>query len=199
MLDVIIILGKGLTADGTLPEIVQHEIDYALNLAKPIIFSGDYWGLCPNPARTTEAEAMKKYAQGKMLTPVQLYCENKSKDTIGNIIFSKKIIDQNNFKNILILSSFDHIKRVQYICAQVFKNDYDIKYHGHQHTYTVWQYFHTKRYEQIAYYYAQYFFWKLKRYQPQNLVQYVWQHHFMYRNSLVKRILTSLAKRPLHR
>lgn len=197
--DVIIILGKGVAADGTVPEIVRHQIDYAIQLCEhqpiqALLFSGEYWGLRDNLSTITEAAAMKQYAEcvcpTQLQARIQFLTEQQSKDTIGNMVFTKAIIDRHHWKNILIMSTADHLARVHYIAQRVFGAGYTIHYHGHQHMITPPQYRYVRRYEWIAWQYAQLFFWR----RGANL-----QRHFMYHSNWLRTWLRVIVARPAHR
>ncbi len=164
---VIIILGKGVIGESNIPTVVQHEINYAINLSRTqpvhaIIFSGDYWGFGEKTTGLTEAAAMKQYAL-TLQPPAKLLLltEELSKDTIGNLVYSKKIIDQYGWKEVLILTTATHLARVQYITERVFGQGYKLMYHGHEHSMTVWQYFYARRYERLAWWYMRYMLWRM--------------------------------------
>ncbi|MFH1377067.1 MAG: YdcF family protein [Candidatus Woesearchaeota archaeon] len=69
---------------------------------------------------------MKKYAVGLGVKSKDLFIEEKSKDTIGNAVFSKSIIKKNKWKNIIIVTSDYHLKRSLYIFKHVFGEKYKI-------------------------------------------------------------------------
>ncbi len=200
MIEVIIILGKGVKADGSLPAVVQHEIQYAAQLCQlqpipAIILAGDYWGLLSSGSVIAEAEVMRRWALGKIPPQTEVICETQSRDTIGNLLFSKDILEQRGWRNVLILSSADHLPRVQYIAEHVFGHDYELSYHGHQHSYTLRQYLHTLRYERLARWYAHWFFYRLAHHPPEQWQQY----HFMYHSNIMLHVARRIIQRPVHR
>lgn len=204
MIEVILILGKGVQADGSLPDIVQHEIQYAAQLCRQqpiraILFSGDHWGLATSASIVPEAEAMRRFYKtatiGKIPAQVAVLCETQAKDTIGNLLFSKALLDERPWRHLLMLAAAEHLPRVQYIAEQVFGHDYELQYHGHQHVYTLRQYLHTKRYERLARWYAQWFFYRLGQHPTAD-----WQrYHFMYHPNWLARVLARVVRRPVHR
>lgn len=192
--DVIIILGQGVNPDGTVPEHVQHEIIYALNLCKKesipaIIFSGNYWGLKKHSTtQTSEAEAMKKFAESQQPENIQLIIEGASQDTISNIVFSKVIIDKHNWRNILILSVTPHLFRVKFIVDRVFGGKYSVTYHGHQTITNQLQQRYFRHYAWIGSLYAR---WVLRRTWPNDntkMIDWLNKHHFLYKKSWLKKI-----------
>jgi uncharacterized SAM-binding protein YcdF (DUF218 family) len=199
--EAIIILGKGITADDSLPELVRHEIDYAAQLSRQqpvsaVIFTGDYWGLGVNPGTLPEAVVMYRYASKLFPAAVQLLCEEQAKDTIGNILYGKALLDEHGWRNLLILSSADHAARVQYIARQVFDTHYNVQFHGHQHSTSPSEYRRTRRYERLAGWYARWFFTRL-HWTPRRPWQ---QLHFMYRDgAMVQLVKAVLRRRPAHR
>lgn len=104
--DAIIILGKGVSAKGMIPKIVQREINAAIQLSKKqhvsIIFSGKHSGLIEQPGKYTEAAGMRRYALSQGVSRSRLFVEEQSQDTIGNALFSKAIIDAHHWQHLLI-------------------------------------------------------------------------------------------------
>lgn len=201
MLEVIIILGKGIKAGGSLPTLVQHELQYVASLCytqtiKAIICSGDYWGLQDKPGTQSEAELMAAAIRSLLPPEVMIIPENRSKDTIGSLLYCKEILDQLGYRRVLIMSSADHLPRIQYIAEQVFGQEYELDYHGHQHTYSWRQYLHTLRYERLAHWYARWFFYRLAHHSLEQWQQY----HFMYHPNLALTLAKFLIRsRPIHR
>ncbi len=201
-IDAVIILGKGVNPDGSLPDIVQHELDYVLRLLAQqptplVIVSGRQWGLAGTSGTISEAQAMADYFHINSNMAVQL--EDQSLDTIGNLVFSKQILDQHHAKHILVVSTVAHLVRVKYIVSQLFDRSYHFSYHGHQHLFSPLEYVHTVRYELCSSLYAHWFFWKFCHQSNQDLATYLRRHHFMYRASRLRQWLTWVVQRPVHR
>jgi vancomycin permeability regulator SanA len=77
------------------------------------------------------AEAMKKYALKKGVPEIDIFKEELSLETVGQLIFSKiRIIDLKQFKNILIISNDYHIERIKAISRVVFNNNYLVDFEG---------------------------------------------------------------------
>ena len=189
MIEAIVILGN----------LVRHELDYAIRLygqqpIQAVICSGQYWGLAVNPSHATEASVMCQYLQPHLPAAVQLIAEDQSKDTIGNLLYTKALLDEQPWRHILILASVDHLPRIQYIAEHVFGHDYALSYHGHQHSYTVRQYLHLVRYERLAWWYARWFFYRLAHH-PDTPWQ---QYHFMYHPNLRQRVVRRMIRRPVY-
>lgn len=202
----VLVLAKGILPDGSLPLIVQHELDYAIQLARhvpvsAIIVSGQYWGLADNPTPQSEAAVMHQYLQAKLgEDTVPVLVEDQSKDTIGNIVFSKQLIDTHQLKRVMVLATADHMVRVQYIMRQVFgSTGYQLSYHSHQHLSTARQYLHTRRYEFMAWCYARWWFWTLPSRSTRSMIVHLYRHHFMYHSSWWTAVLKQWLRRPAHR
>lgn len=190
--EVVIVLGKGILPNGTLPSTVRHELDYALRLNKPIICSGGQWGLSLKPSHLAEATVMTNYLQHPALL------ETQSKDTIGNLLLSKQLVDQYGWKTIEIVSSVEHMARVQVIAERVFHHGYHLQYHGHDHLMTAGQYLHSRRYELLAKLYDRWILRKLPE-QVDHPLQWLEEHHFMYSENSLLHLAKTLANRPAHR
>lgn len=93
--DAIIVLGKGISVDGTLPEIARQHVRMGAALyaaaPAPIIMSGAY-GLFERQPSRTEAAAMREYAVELGIPGDQIIVEEESRDTIGNAWFTKVCI-----------------------------------------------------------------------------------------------------------
>lgn len=69
-----------------------------------------------------EAQVMKQYLADRGIERDRIYEEDKSSSSFENLIFSKKIIENNNFnyKNIVILTSDYHVPRAVMIANRVY-------------------------------------------------------------------------------
>lgn len=181
--DAIVILAKGILSDGTVPPVVQHEVDFALGYAKThpsvtVIFSG-------TPPETV---AMCQYAR-----PSRLLIEDQSRDTIGSAVYTKILADTHHFTKLLVLATADHVNRVQYIFQKVFAsekgNGYILSYHSHQHVFTFSQYVKNKHYERLAWVYAKWWFWTLRDHSNAGLQRHLEKQHFMYRPTVLRSLL----------
>jgi uncharacterized SAM-binding protein YcdF (DUF218 family) len=93
-----------------------------------IIFSGG----TTRPNFESEADAMMKTAIEMGVDKKFLVTENKSRNTMENLIFSKKIIQSlyhysDNFPNVIICTSTFHIKRT-FVMAHVFMKEHRLSF-----------------------------------------------------------------------
>lgn len=131
--NVVIILGGGVNQDGSLGKNSKERLDYFLKnktqfSGRPIILSGKHCGLkLFFKPQKTEAEAMKEHLIKNNVSEELLFLENKSKHTINNAIFSKKIIDNHHDwgKNIAIITSDWHMERAMFIFKNIFRREYN--------------------------------------------------------------------------
>lgn len=117
--DYIIVLGAGLINGREVSPLLASRIDRAIlfyqdqvdsgQKAPKIIFSGGQG----SDEQTSEGQAMRAYAIKQGLPEADLIAEKESKTTLQNMLFSKKIIEQNNFNldNGIYVSSDYHIYR----------------------------------------------------------------------------------------
>jgi vancomycin permeability regulator SanA len=113
-----------------LSEEARKRLDKAIQLFKEgkirvLLMTGDHSEIGENYGITL-AEAMKKYAIEKGIPEDKILKEEVSLETVGQLIFSRLIIDKGQFKNIYIISSDYHISRVMVISEFVFNSNYHI-------------------------------------------------------------------------
>lgn len=116
-----IVLGAGL--DGThvgniLEERVNSSIKYLQSHENSkIIVSG---GQGPGEV-ISEADAMKNYLEENGISPDRILEDNKSKTTVQNIEFSKKILEENNAVNqkVVIITSAFNVFRVEIVAKML--------------------------------------------------------------------------------
>lgn len=135
--DVILTLGNGFTENWGVPATVANRLRsvaylYKHNVSKKILLSGGYsisWDLTDVKPPTTEAAEMKKMLIAFGVPEEAIFLEEESKDTIGNFYFSKiKILKPNNWKQILIVCTDFHFKRVQFISKKILGPEYSLSY-----------------------------------------------------------------------
>ncbi|AVQ45555.1 YdcF family protein [Clostridium botulinum] len=116
--DCIIILGCKVKGNDPTP-FLQWRLDEGLRLyndgyGKYIIVSG-----AKGPGENiSEAEAMEKYLVQKGVDKNSIILEDKSKNTLENIKFSKKKMEDNNLKSSIIVSNKYHLKRAELLCQK---------------------------------------------------------------------------------
>lgn len=112
--DFIIILGSGLISGDKVPPLLASRLDKGMekyidyNKRPKIIVSG---GQGPDEL-VSEASAMKKYLLDKGMNQQDVLMEDKSRNTLQNMVFSKKIMDglKPNHKSIFVTNNY-HIFR----------------------------------------------------------------------------------------
>jgi len=118
--DTAIILAQELNKDKGLSQQTKSRIDlgieyYNARKVKTLIMSGRHEDF-GEKYRISIAEAMESYALGQGIPENDIFKEEMSLEIVGQLIFSKiGIIDPNQFKNILIISSDYHIERIKTI------------------------------------------------------------------------------------
>ncbi|EPY2303609.1 MULTISPECIES: YdcF family protein [Clostridium] len=116
--DCIIILGCKVKGNDPTP-FLQWRLDEGLRLynegyGKYIIVSG-----AKGPGENiSEAKAMEKYLVQKGVDKNFIILEDKSKNTLENIKFSKKKMEDNNLKSSIIVSDKYHLKRAELLCQK---------------------------------------------------------------------------------
>jgi len=134
MLDVIIVLGRGIEEDGSLPPDPKSRVRKAAELYKNgaaslVVMSGAWtYHFDIHPTRS-EAEAMKEYAIKLGIPESAIIEESKSMDTIGNVYFTKKdVVEPRGFTNIAIIASEDHMPRVKYLFEKIYGEVYELEF-----------------------------------------------------------------------
>jgi len=131
-MEAIIILSYAIRQDGTLTDIAKERADTALELLTKnkydkIIASGGAGGF-EKEKPVSEAESIKRYLTERGIDEKFIIKEEKSKDTIGNAVFAKKIAGEEKIKNFLVVTSDFHIERAKYVFDFVFGNGYNMEY-----------------------------------------------------------------------
>jgi len=132
MSDVIIVLGRGIKEDGSLPLDPRSRVEKAVQLyrqgvAPLIIMSGAWTYHFAIQPKWSEATAMKKYAIELGVPASAIIEESKSMDTIGNVYFTKQQIcelakksEDGRFKNITVVASDEHMPRIHYLFEKIY-------------------------------------------------------------------------------
>lgn len=132
----IVILGGGITKDGNLPKHVKERLEKALQIFRKqkqakVLVCGRYSFLYPKNQlpKKTEARAMRDYLINIGIPKKDIYLENKSKDTIGNVYYAKKLyFIPRKEKDAVIITSEFHLERVKFIFRKIFGNGYQFKF-----------------------------------------------------------------------
>ncbi|MEK7649991.1 MAG: YdcF family protein [Patescibacteria group bacterium] len=134
--DTIIILGGG--TNGTLKPVLYTEERikalsklYKKYLRTPIIVSGGYSTWMKFKPKYREADVMQNYLIKQGIPKDVILVERKSRDTIGNIYFSKQIVKKHpSWKNILIITTKGHEERSKQSLKKVFGKKYKFSFIG---------------------------------------------------------------------
>ena len=120
--DCVLVLGcqvKGTYPSPFLQERLKEGIRlYKEGYGKCIIVSG---GKGPGE-NIAEAEAMKRYLLDKGIDENKIIMEDKSKNTMDNLTFSKKVMEDKGFKTAVVVSNKYHLKRVSLMCKRLEMN-----------------------------------------------------------------------------
>ena len=130
--DVLLVLGTGIRADGTLPESAESLARKAVELikqgaAKKVIFSGRWSYRLKYEPPTTEAKAMADYATTLGLHQDTILIENESVTTVSNLcLLKEQYLEPNNFTNVLLISIKPLDKRALFNASMVLGPNYTI-------------------------------------------------------------------------
>lgn len=132
----ICVLGGGIDLKGRLPDRVYKRLDKAIEIYNKnpdakIVLSGKYSYLYIHKPLLFESEAMKKYLLIKNIPEKDILLEKKSKDTIGNAYYLKKLIflPHQEHKAVIITSAY-HLTRANYIFKKIFGKGYHFSFAG---------------------------------------------------------------------
>ncbi|CAN5920017.1 hypothetical protein BH11GEM2_BH11GEM2_30460 [soil metagenome] len=132
--DAIVVLGRGIDHDGSLPKLAKQRVERAAELfawqtAPRIIFSGRCSLMTEVIPAVTEAGAMAEYAVELGLPREALHVEEQSRDTIGNAYFVlRNYLEPNDWTSIRVVTSDFHIQRTAWVFQKVFGVGYDISF-----------------------------------------------------------------------
>jgi len=132
----IVVLGGGIDKKGKLPEHVIARLKKAAEIFKSkkdakILVCGKYSFLYPkeNFPQKTEAQAAKEYLLTLGVPKTKIYLENKSKDTVGNAYYAKKIyFIPKKEKHAIVITSDFHLDRAKFIFKKIFGKPYKIEF-----------------------------------------------------------------------
>lgn len=131
--DTVIVLSQRTNPDGELSERTEERTCLGIeifkeNFVKNLTMSGGYEGkIIPNIP--THAEAMSNFAMKNGIEIRNIFLEDKSLDTVGQAVFTKKYLAiPQEWKKILVVSSDYHIERVKEIFEFVYGDNYNIVY-----------------------------------------------------------------------
>lgn len=128
--DVIVALGGGVTSDGEpLPATAARARRaaglYRSGRAHRIVMSGAYGMFDPLPLRA-EAMAMAQIAVAVGVPENDIAVEARSRDTIGNIWFTKPMLAEHRWHRIVVVTSGWHAPRVRYLTQTIWGPSYSV-------------------------------------------------------------------------
>jgi len=128
--DAVLVLGRGVYKDGSIPESAKSTIEKAVELYKNgeagrVIFSGRWTYSIDYTPPQTEAKAMADYASSLGLPNQAILLEEKSYTTVSNAYFIKKeFLIPNNWRRVVLVSVHPMDKRAHYVLNVVFGSEY---------------------------------------------------------------------------
>jgi uncharacterized SAM-binding protein YcdF (DUF218 family) len=128
--DIVVALGGGITADGEPRPATTARAGRAAGLyrsgrAARIVMSGAYGMYDPPPPRT-EATAMTEIAVAAGVPPGSITAETRSRDTIGNIWFTKPLLGEPAGQAVTVVTSDWHAARVRYLAQVIWGPRYQV-------------------------------------------------------------------------
>jgi uncharacterized SAM-binding protein YcdF (DUF218 family) len=127
---VIVALGGGITADGeprpaTVARARRAAALYRSGQAQRIVMSGAYGMYDPSPPRA-EATAMAQIAVAAGVPAGSITTETLSRDTIGNIWFTKPLLGDPGGRRVIVVTSDWHAARVRYLTQVIWGPGYRV-------------------------------------------------------------------------
>ena len=130
----IVVLGRGLEPDGSLPALAKQRVSraaelFAWQVAPRIIFSGRCSLNIQQEPPVTEAAAMAAYAESLGLPRGAMHLEEESRDTVGNAYFTMaRWLEPNEWTSIRVVTSDFHIPRTSWVFQKVLGLGYDLAF-----------------------------------------------------------------------
>lgn len=127
---VVVALGGGITADGeprpaTAARARLAAALYRSGRARRIVMSGAY-GMFDPPPRRAEAAAMAEIAVAAGVPAGSVTVEDRSRDTIGNIWFTKPLLGEAEGHPVIVVTSGWHAARVRYLTGLIWGPGYRV-------------------------------------------------------------------------
>lgn len=120
---VIITLGYALGKGGVMEKPLIGRLEQTLAIAKlnpelPIIVTGGV-----PQGGVTEGFVMKNWLVKKGIAPERIYIEDQAKDTVGNALYSTKILKTLNAENVVLISSATHMRRATAVLKEMSETE----------------------------------------------------------------------------
>jgi uncharacterized SAM-binding protein YcdF (DUF218 family) len=130
--DTVLVLGGGINLDGSLSDVIKTQIQEAVDLfeqhsAQAFITSGLYGYKGNEKPIISEAKAYAQYAESLGVSSNKIYIEERSQETLGNILFTKmEILIPQGWKHILVVPQINHsTERVEYLLQKILGPGYE--------------------------------------------------------------------------
>lgn len=119
----IVTLGYALGKGGVMEKPLLGRLEQTLAIAKlnpklPIIVTGGV-----PQGGVTEGFVMKNWLVEKGIAPERIYIEDQAKDTVGNALYSTKILKTLNAENIVLISSATHMRRATAVLREMTETE----------------------------------------------------------------------------
>lgn len=130
MKDAIIVLGRNIYPDGSLPPDAISRVKKAVELYKRheapiIIMSGKYSHRTAQEPRVSEAYAMKEFAIDLGVPTSAIIEESHSTHTLANAYFTKKLIcEPQGWTDLILVASDEHMPRAEFLFKKTFGDSY---------------------------------------------------------------------------
>ena len=120
--DVAIVLGYPCNADGSLSTVQKKRMETAINLYhKHCVHHLLISGSCVQNTYI-EAEKMAAYALTQKIPKQAIVLETKARNTYENLKYAKCNCDENQWENIIVITSPSHMRRAAFFVHKFFRN-----------------------------------------------------------------------------
>ncbi len=132
--DALVVLGRGVDADGALPLLAKQRVEraaelFAWGVAPRMIFSGRCSLMTEAEPPRTEAAAMAEHALAIGIPRRAIILEEESRDTVGNAYFVlRRFLEPNDWMSIRVVTSDFHIQRTAWVFQKVMGLGYDVAF-----------------------------------------------------------------------
>jgi uncharacterized SAM-binding protein YcdF (DUF218 family) len=129
----VIVLGRGISENGELPESVKTATRKAISLvdegvASTIIFSGKWSRHVTHTPSITEARAAFDYAIAQGMNPEVAVLEEESLDTLSNCYYIKKnILIPRKWHSALLLTMRENDERAEFLLKKMLGPTYSVE------------------------------------------------------------------------
>lgn len=130
--DAIIVLGGGINLDGSVSEADVVRLSEVASLfeagsSKAIIVCGSFGYKAVERPPISEAQAYADFLENHEVPRSSIYLEDYSKETVGNILFTKiNILLEHGWHKLLVIPTHAHsTERISYLLEKILGNGYD--------------------------------------------------------------------------